>query len=110
MRGNANVITAMVPLANMFSYVDNLRSMSQGRATFTMLFDHYAPVIVKIADVKITGHGGSLRSTLAMISNPGRCQRPSGGCLARRAQSRLIKPAGVTKTRKFAITIVPARK
>ena len=41
-RGNANVITAMVPLANMFSYVNNLRSMSQGRATFTMQFDHYA--------------------------------------------------------------------
>src|SRR6201993_5343466 len=42
MRGNANVISAMVPLANMFSYVNNLRSMSQGRATFTMQFDHYA--------------------------------------------------------------------
>src|ERR1700678_1913835 len=42
MRGNANVINAMVPLANMFSYVNNLRSMSQGRATFTMQFDHYA--------------------------------------------------------------------
>ena len=41
-RGNANVINAMVPLANMFSYVNNLRSMSQGRATFTMQFDHYA--------------------------------------------------------------------
>ena len=44
MRGNANVITAMVPLANMFSYVNNLRSMSQGRATFTMQFDHYEQV------------------------------------------------------------------
>ncbi|MFZ0239199.1 MAG: elongation factor G, partial [Xanthobacteraceae bacterium] len=44
MRGNANVISAMVPLANMFSYVNNLRSMSQGRATFTMQFDHYAEV------------------------------------------------------------------
>ena len=41
MRGNANVITAMVPLANMFGYVNNLRSMSQGRATYTMQFDHY---------------------------------------------------------------------
>jgi translation elongation factor EF-G len=41
MRGNANVINAMVPLANMFGYVNNLRSMSQGRATFTMQFDHY---------------------------------------------------------------------
>jgi elongation factor G len=41
-RGNANVINAMVPLMNMFSYVNNLRSMSQGRATYTMQFDHYA--------------------------------------------------------------------
>jgi len=44
MRGNANVINAMVPLANMFGYVNNLRSMSQGRATFTMQFDHYEQV------------------------------------------------------------------
>src|SRR3954471_23317135 len=49
-RGNANVITAMVPLANMFSYVNNLRSMSQGRATFTMQFDHYSEVPKAIAD------------------------------------------------------------
>jgi elongation factor G len=44
MRGNAKVITAMVPLVNMFSYVNNLRSMSRGSATFTMQFDHYASV------------------------------------------------------------------
>jgi elongation factor G len=44
MRGNANVINAMVPLANMFGYVNTLRSMSQGRATFTMQFDHYEEV------------------------------------------------------------------
>jgi elongation factor G len=44
MRGNANVITAMVPLANMFSYANDLRSMSEGRAAFTMQFDHYAEV------------------------------------------------------------------
>jgi elongation factor G len=50
MRGNANVIAAMVPLANMFSYVNNLRSMTQGRATFTMQFDHYAEVPKGIAD------------------------------------------------------------
>lgn len=42
MRGNANVINAMVPLMNMFGYVNTLRSMSQGRATFSMSFDHYA--------------------------------------------------------------------
>jgi elongation factor G len=50
MRGNANVINAMVPLANMFSYVNNLRSMSQGRATFTMQFDHYSEVPKAIAE------------------------------------------------------------
>jgi len=50
MRGNANVINAMVPLANMFGYVNNLRSMSQGRATFTMQFDHYAEVPKAVAD------------------------------------------------------------
>ena len=44
MRGIATVINAHVPLANMFKYVDTLRSMSQGRAQYTMLFDHYSPV------------------------------------------------------------------
>ena len=43
-RGNATVIKAMVPLANMFGYVSHLRSMSQGRAQFTMQFDHYQQV------------------------------------------------------------------
>jgi elongation factor G len=43
MRGNANVINAMVPLMGIFGYVNALRSMSQGRATFRMQFDHYAP-------------------------------------------------------------------
>ena len=43
-RGNAKLITAMVPLANMFGYVNNLRSMSQGRAQYSMFFDHYAKV------------------------------------------------------------------
>ena len=50
MRGNANVVNAMVPLANMFGYVNTLRSMSQGRATFTMQFDHYAEVPKAVAD------------------------------------------------------------
>jgi elongation factor G len=49
MRGNANVVHAMVPLANMFGYVSNLRSMSQGRATFTMQFDHYEQVPSAVA-------------------------------------------------------------
>lgn len=42
MRFDATVITAMVPLATMFGYVNSLRSMSRGRASFTMRFDHYA--------------------------------------------------------------------
>ena len=49
-RGNAQVITAMVPLANMFGYVNTLRSMSQGRASYSMQFDHYEDVPRAIAD------------------------------------------------------------
>jgi len=49
-RGNARVVNAMVPLANMFGYVNTLRSMSQGRAQYTMQFDHYEPVPAHIAD------------------------------------------------------------
>jgi len=49
-RGNAQVIIAMVPLANMFSYVNTLRSMSQGRAQFHMEYDHYEPVPPGVAD------------------------------------------------------------
>ncbi len=48
-RGIATVVNAMVPLANMFKYVDNLRSMSQGRAQYTMQFDHYEPVPTAVA-------------------------------------------------------------
>ena len=49
-RGNAIVINAFVPLANMFGYINTLRSMSSGRANFTMLFDHYEPVPQNIAE------------------------------------------------------------
>lgn len=49
-RGNAQVITAAVPLAAMFGYVNSLRSMSQGRAQYSMQFDHYEPVPQAIAD------------------------------------------------------------
>jgi len=49
MRGNAVVVNAMVPLANMFGYVNTLRSMSQGRANYTMLFDHYEQVPSNVA-------------------------------------------------------------
>ncbi len=48
--GNASVISAMVPLASMFGYVNNLRSMSQGRAQYSMQFDHYDPVPQAVAD------------------------------------------------------------
>ena len=48
-RGVSVVVNAMVPLANMFKYVDNLRSMSQGRAQYTMQFDHYEPVPTAVA-------------------------------------------------------------
>ena len=49
-RGNATVIGAMVPLANMFGYVNTLRSMTQGRAQFTMQFDHYEQVPQSVSD------------------------------------------------------------
>jgi elongation factor G len=49
-RGNATVINAMVPLANMFGYVNTLRSMSQGRAQYTMQFDHYEQVPQAVAE------------------------------------------------------------
>ena len=48
-RGIAQVIEAMVPLANMFGYVNSLRSMSQGRAQYTMTFDHYEQVPTAVA-------------------------------------------------------------
>jgi elongation factor G len=49
-RGNARVISCMVPLANMFGYVNTLRSMSQGRAQFSMHFDHYAELPAAVSE------------------------------------------------------------
>jgi elongation factor G len=49
-RGNAQVVTAMVPLANMFGYINMLRSMTQGRAQYSMQFDHYEQVPQAIAE------------------------------------------------------------
>ena len=49
-RGNARVISAMVPLANMFGYINTLRSMSQGRAQYSMHFDHYEQVPQAVAE------------------------------------------------------------
>jgi elongation factor G len=48
-RGNAKCVTAMVPLANMFGYINTLRSMSQGRAQYSMQYDHYEPVPAAVA-------------------------------------------------------------
>jgi len=53
-RGPATVVKGAVPLANMFGYVNNLRSMSQGRAQFTMQFSHYAPVPQAVSDEVIS--------------------------------------------------------
>ena len=49
-RGNARVVNAMVPLANMFGYINTLRSMSQGRAQYSMVFDHYDQVPQQVAE------------------------------------------------------------
>ena len=57
-RGNATVINAFVPLANMFGYVNTLRSMSQGRANFTMVFGHYDQVPQQVADEVMAKHAG----------------------------------------------------
>jgi elongation factor G len=59
MRGNANVINSMVPLANMFGYVNDLRSKTQGRAQFTMTFDHYSKTPQAVADEVISKQGGA---------------------------------------------------
>ncbi len=50
MRGNAVVIRANVPLANMFGYINTLRSMSTGRAQYSMQFAHYAEVPRNVAE------------------------------------------------------------
>jgi elongation factor G len=55
--GNAQVIRAMVPLAEMFGYATDIRSMSQGRATFHMEFDHYEEVPQSIATELISAAG-----------------------------------------------------
>ncbi|GMU25906.1 elongation factor G [Patescibacteria group bacterium] len=56
-RGDMKVIDAVVPLSEMFGYVTTLRSMSQGRATSTMEFDHYAPVPKAVEEEIVAGKG-----------------------------------------------------
>ena len=58
-RGNALAIDAMVPLAEMFGYVTSLRSNTQGRGQFTMVFDHYEEVPRNIAEEIIKKNGGN---------------------------------------------------
>ncbi len=58
-RGTATVVNAMVPLANMFGYVNDLRSKTQGRAQFTMVFDHYEPTPKAVSDEVIEKQGGA---------------------------------------------------
>ncbi|MGA9533837.1 MAG: elongation factor G [Anaerolineales bacterium] len=55
MRANAQAIRAMVPLAAMFGYATDLRSMTQGRGVFTMEFDHYQPVTQKVTETILAG-------------------------------------------------------
>ncbi|WP_017931333.1 elongation factor G [Robiginitomaculum antarcticum] len=58
-RGNANVVNAMVPLANMFGYVNDLRGKTKGRAQFTMTFDHYAATPKAVMDEVISKQSGA---------------------------------------------------
>jgi elongation factor G len=54
-RGNARLVRAFVPLAEMFGYANDMRSLSQGRAQFSMFFDHYEQVPQNIAQKLIKG-------------------------------------------------------
>ena len=58
-RGNALAIDAMVPLSEMFGYVTSLRSNTQGRGNYTMVFDHYEEVPRNIAEEIIKKNGGN---------------------------------------------------
>ena len=49
-RGSIQTVQAMVPLATMFGYATVVRSATQGRATFSMQFDHYEPVAASLAE------------------------------------------------------------
>ena len=57
-RGNAKVITAHVPLSEMFGYATDVRTMTQGRATYTMQFDNYEEVPSNIAEKVVEGRTG----------------------------------------------------
>jgi elongation factor G len=59
-RGNAQIINAKVPLSEMFGYATALRSMSQGRATYSMLFSHYEEVPKNVAEEIMAKHSGKV--------------------------------------------------
>ena len=59
-RGNAKVVDCFVPLSEMFGYATSLRSMSQGRAAYTMEFDHYEEVPKHVAATVIAARGKSV--------------------------------------------------
>jgi elongation factor G len=59
-RGNTQVISGAVPLAEMFGYATDLRSRTQGRATFTMQFSHYEPVPKGVGPEAIRQGGGPI--------------------------------------------------
>jgi elongation factor G len=57
-RGNAQVVSAHVPLSEMFGYATDVRSMTQGRATYTMQFDSYEEVPPNIAEKVVESRTG----------------------------------------------------
>ena len=61
-RGNAQIIKAMVPLAEMFGYATTLRSMSQGRATYSMTFSRYEEVPKNVRDEIVEKHSAKARA------------------------------------------------
>ena len=76
LRGNAQVVTALVPLAEMFGYATDLRSTTQGRATYTMQFDSYEEVPPNIAEQRDRAPDRGARACIKQI--------PSGGFAHRR--------------------------
>ena len=57
--GNSQIVNAMVPLAEMFGYATTLRSATQGRGTFMMVFDHYEDVPKSVQEEIIKKNGGN---------------------------------------------------
>src|SRR5262249_23250030 len=90
-RGNTQVIAATVPLAEMFGYATDLRSRSQGRATFTMQFSHYEPVPKGIGPEALQ-KGGTRLAEAAQAGSSGRTTATEEGCPWRRRSSSARSP------------------